>query len=316
MIRAARYPGVTLVAALAASAIWAGPALAQTVAQDGTGPSPAAGLEVSASTDSDGTDVIKVLGRALWNFEGKDKYAGIAVEHAWFSPARGRARVADRVYLDLADSLNADWRWRARVGTDGHTVLGSAELRKADWSRSIFVERDIVETEQGLTRPIYYTFVGASTDIPINDRNTFAVVAGVQKFSGRNERLHLRGRYVHVIKPDAGLSAQLYVQYYHSTAPNEFDYFSPENFVRALPILQVRRFDANGWMYLAAGGFGAQNTTGGGWTSARFAQLRVESPRSSRKIDAFAEITYTNDSITGGPNYNYVQGRAGLTLRF
>lgn len=276
---------------------------------------PAAGAEVWVSTDSEGTNVLKLVGRGLWSFEGKDEYAGIAVERAQFAPATGEKQDFNRVYLDVADRLGDGWRWRARVGTDGETVLGSAELRRADWSRSLFIEREIIETDQGLNRRIYYTFVGASTDIPINENNTLALTAGVQEFSGKNERLHLRGRFVHMLNVNAGLSGQMDLRYYHSTKPNEFDYFSPANFIRAMPILQMRRFN-DGWMYLAAGGFGAQKSTGSSWQPARFLQLRVESPRFAKRIDAFAEVVYSNDSIVGGQNYDYLQGRAGLTMAF
>lgn len=284
--------------------------------EDPPSPSPATGVEVWLSTDSEGTEVVKLVGRALWDFEGKDDYAGIAVEQAWFTPATGEQREFSRVYLDLANKLNEDWRWRARVGSDGQTILGTAEIRRADWSRSYFIEREIIETEQGLNRRIYYTFAGASTDIAIDKDNTLALTGGVQEFSGKNERLHLRGRYVHALKVVAGLSAQMDLRYYHSTEPNEFDYFSPESFVRAMPILQLRRFDDGGWMYLVAGGYGAQNSTGSGWQPARYFQFRMESPRSLRKLDAFAEIVYTNDSLVGGFSYDYLQGRMGVTMVF
>lgn len=309
---------MVLAAVSAASLVWAVPSFAQSLEEQDhdEGPRGAAGTEIWASTDSEGTNVVKVSGRALWDFQGKDDYAGIVVEHAWFTPAVGETRQFDRVYLDMADRLNDKWRWRARLGTDGDTVLGSAELRRADWSRSFFFGREIVETAQGLNRRIYYTFLGASTDIPIDENNTLAVTAAVQEFSGENERLHLRGRYVHVLKASAGLSAQMDLRYYHSTKPGEFDYFSPANFVRAVPILQWRKFDDNGWMYLAAAGFGAQRSTGSDWMPARLVQLRFESPRSSDRLDAFGELVYTNDSITGGPSYDYLQGRLGLTIGF
>lgn len=294
------------------------PAVAQSeeLSETGRGQAPGAGTEASASTDSDGTQVVKVLGRALWNFEGREKYAGFALEHVWFSPSGGESSEDDRVYLDIADKLGGHWRWKARIGSDGHTVLGSAEIRMADWSRSFFVEREIVETSQGLTEKVYYTFVGASIDIPIDDRNTIALTTGLQDFTGENERVHLRSKYIHVIKANAGLSAQLDARYYHSTAPGEFDYFSPQDFVRIIPLIQLRRFNEHGWMFLAAGGIGAQHSTGSKWQAARLGQLRLESPMSSADLAAFAEITYTNDSISGGTNYDYLMGRAGITLRF
>lgn len=312
------HPGIVFAGLAMAAAAWPGKACAQAVqeAVESSAPTPGAGTEIWASTDSEGTNVIKLVGRALWDFEGKDDYAGIAVEQAWFTPATGAKKEFTRVYADLANKLSDDWRWRARVGTDGTTLLGSAEIRRADWSRTLFIEREIIETDQGLSRNIYYTFAGASTDIRVDESNSLAVTAGIQEFSGKNERFHLRGRFVHVLKASAGLSAHMDLRYYHSTEPDEFDYFSPANFVRAMPIVQLRRFDSDGWMYLAAVGFGAQRSTGSDWQPARFAQLRVESPRSARRLDAFAEVVYTNDSIVGGLNYDYLQGRLGVTMVF
>jgi hypothetical protein len=280
------------------------------------GPRPAAGVEVWASTDADQTDVIKLLGRALWNFEGRDEYLGIAAEKAWFTPAGGTTRESKRIYLDVADNLGSKWLWRARIGTDGDTVLGSASIRTADWKQNYFIEREVVETQQGLDNGIYYTFAGANFDLPVDDSNVFTVMAGLQEFTGDNLRIHLRGNYVRVVGADLGLSAQLRTRYYHSTHPGEFDYFSPEDYFQVLPVLQIRRFDSAGWMYQIAGGYGVQTATGAGWQEARFAELRIESPRRSRDIDVFLELQYSNTSLTGGLDYDYVVGRMGLTFAF
>jgi hypothetical protein len=278
---------------------------------------PGAGAEFWMSTDSDHTDVLKLLGRALWKFDGGDDYRGVAVEHAWFRPQGQEAREENRVYLDLADDLGSKWRWRARVGTNGHTVLGSATMRTSDWRHEFFVEREIVETPIGLDQGIYYTFAGASLDFPMAKRSTLTATAAAQEFTGKNVRLHLRGNYVHVIKPALGLSLQLRARYFHSTRPGEFDYYSPRDFVQLMPVAQMRRFDSAGWMYLVALGYGAQKATGAGWQSARLADLRIESPARGRKLHAFAQLQYSNSSLNqGGGGYHYVAARAGLTTRF
>jgi len=277
----------------------------------------AAGLELWSSTDSDNTDVVKVLGRALWNFEGGDEFQGIVIERAWFRPKGQHARKQDRIYLDLADDLAGKWLWRTRLGTDGDTVIGSATLRASDWSKELFIEREIVETPRGIDEEIYYTFVGASLDFPASERDVFNAMFGVQEFTGKNERLHVRGSYVHVIKPEIGLSAQLRGRYFHSTSPGEFDYYSPSNFVQLLPVVQMRRFDGDGWMYLVALGYGAQKATGSQWQDARLGDVRIESPVLSRKLQAFGQLQYTNNSLIGGAgDYHYVMARAGLTVGF
>jgi hypothetical protein len=281
-----------------------------------TAGAPAAGVEIWASTDSDHTDVVKLLARALWDFERPDQYQGIAVERAWFRPQGQHVRTESRAYLDLAGDAGAKWRWRARVGTNGHNVLGSATLRAADWSKELFIEREIIETPLGLDKGIYYTFAGASVDLPASERDTFNAVAGVQEFTGRNVRLHLRGTYVHVARPKLGLSLQLRTRYFHSTVPHEFDYYSPRDFFQAVPVVQMRRFDRSGWMYLAALGYGAQKATGSRWQAARLADLRIESPARSSKLQAFVQLQYSNNSLSAGAgNYHYVLARLGLTAR-
>ena len=277
---------------------------------------PSAGVELFASTDSDNTDVVKLLGKSALRDQGPDAYLGIAIEKAWFTPQGKGTREDERFYVDLAGKLGKTWLAKARLGTDGHTWLGSANVRAKDWSKEFFLEREIVETPRGLAEGIYYTFVGASFDLPASDRDVFTAMAGVQEFTGRNERLHLRGSYIRVIAPKQGLSAQLRARYFHSTVPNEFDYYSPKDFVQILPVLQMRRFTASGWMVLGAAGYGAQRATGVRWQSARLAELRVESPRGQHDLRVFGQVQYSNNSLSGSGNYDYVMGRLGITARF
>ena len=277
---------------------------------------PAAGIELFASTDSEDTGVVKLLGRALLVDRGPDGFAGIAIEQAWFTPQGQETRRDRRFYVDLADRAGDKWLWRARLGTDGHTWLGSASLRSSDWSKEFFLEREIVETPRGVDEGIYYTFGGASFDIPASSRDNFNIMAGVQDFTGRNVRLHLRGNYVHVAKPELGLSLQLRGRFFHSTEPSEFDYYSPRNFFQLLPVAQMRRFDSSGWMYLGAIGLGAQRATNSGWQSARLAELRIESPRGAQGFQAFGQVQYSNSSLSGSGDYHYVMTRVGLTARF
>jgi hypothetical protein len=277
---------------------------------------PSAGFELFASTDSDNTDVVKFLGKGAVRYESPDSYLGIAVEKAWFSPQGQHTRQDERFYVDVARNIGDDWVGQARLGTDGHSWLGSANVRAKDWSKELFLEREIVETPRGLDERIYYTFVGASFDLPASERDVFTAVAGIQEFTGRNERLHLRGSYIRVIAPKMGLSAQLRARYFHSTVPHEFDYYSPKDFVQILPVVQMRRFTSSGWMVLGAAGYGAQRATGGEWQSARLAEVRVESPRGLDVFRLFGQVQYSNNSLSGAGNYDYVSGRLGIAARF
>jgi hypothetical protein len=138
--------------------------------------------------------------------------------------------------------------------------------RRSRFRKELFVEREIVETPLGISRGIYYTFAGAAIDLPADDRNIFTAFAGIQDFTGDNVRFHVRGSYVHVVKPEWGLSAQLRGRYFRSTAPGEFDYFSPRWYAEVLPVLQMRRF-VSGWQLLGAAGYGAQRDSASKWRS-------------------------------------------------
>lgn len=281
------------------------------------GPVEAAGVEISSSADSDKTSVVKLLARALWEFDGTARFGGVDLERAWFAPQGQHARMQTRIYFEAADRLGTGWDWTARIGTNGKTVLGSASVHSHDWSKEFFVEREVVETPEGVDRGIYYTFAGADADLLSSERDTINLMAGLQRFTGRNDRFHFRATLVHVVDPALGLSVQLRARYFHSTVPGEFDYYSPRDFVQLVPVLQMRRFTSSGWMYLLAAGYGAQKAAAGNWQPSRLADFRVESPASSRKLHAFAQIQYANSSLVGSAaNYRYVLGRFGVTARF
>lgn len=288
------------------------PAAAQ--ADEDSNSRPAVGVEIWASSDADQTNVFKLLAQGLWKFGGRDNYQGLAVERVRFSFKGQDPRTDHRIYLDAADDIDRKWLWNARIGTDGNTVLGSANMRTADWKQSYFLERDIVETPRGVNEGIYYTFIGASHDFSLDKRNIVTLMAGMQEFTGKNYRIHTRANYIHVLKEDWGLSLQLRGRYYHSTRPNEFDYYSPRDFLQVVPAVQVRRFSRTGWMFQLRGGYGAQYATGGSWRDARLAEFRIESPPSSNDLRAFVDFHYSNNSVLGGPNYDYTMGRIGMTL--
>lgn len=297
------------------AALWTMPLNAQDPEPPRRDGSPSASLEFWSSTDSDGTDVAKVLVRGAWRDLGPYRFSGLAVEKVWLRPQGQKTRQDSRIYIDLADSAGDELMWRARIGTDGHSWLGSAGLRTKDWSKELFLEREIVETARGINERIYYTFVGGSFDVPLSDRRTLTFAGAVQEFTGRNERLHIRANYVQVVKSDLGLSAQLRGRYFHSTVPGEFDYYSPRNFVQILPVIQMRRFTKSGWMLLGAAGYGGQKATGSEWQSARLADIRFESPTGVQNFSAFGQVQYSNSSLSGAGDYHHWIGRLGFTKR-
>lgn len=277
-------------------------------------PSHAVGFDVFASSDADDTRVVKAGLNADWHYRGPDDYLGLRLETARFRPLGGATTQDQRFYLRFADRTG-DWSWKGQVGTDGETVLGAASVHnQARFRQEYFIEREILETPRGLNEGLYYTFVGAALDLPVDDRNSLTAVVGLQDFTGDNVRTHLRLNYVHVLQPDWGLSAQVRTRYFHSSHPGEFDYYSPENYLEVLPVLQVRRY-ANGWRWVVAAGLGAQKQTGADWRSARYLNAQITSPP-IRDWAVTAALTYSNTPVASGYTYDYTQLNFGIVRAF
>ena len=216
-----------------------------------------------------------------------------------------------RIYLRAASTLGKHWKWNATVGTDGHSVLGSATLHdEAAFRKEVFLEREIVETPQGLTRRIYYTFGGAAIDLPADENNVLTLVAGLQDFTGDNVRTHFRATAVHVFNRDKGLSIQLRTRYFHNSEPREYDYYSPRWYASAIPVLQMRRF-VGGWRTLVAGGIGVQRDAGSKWKRSSYFNAQLTSPP-KRGWSGNAAVLFSETPTVAGDNYNYFQFTFGL----
>lgn len=296
---------------LGSAVVFAAPAMAQ---DEGS----AVGAEVFVSTDSDDTTVL----RTALDFDLRNTVEGsrlgLRLEKAWYDPRGLGTDERERIFFHAAGDNPEGWDWFARVGTDGDSVIGSASINDhARFRKEVFIERDVVETPLGLERGIYATFLGAAIDMPADDRNVFTVLAGVQEFTGENLRLHLRGNYIHVVRPEWGLSLQLRGRYFRDSDPGEFDYFSPEYYVQVLPVVQLRRF-VDGWQLLAAGGIGTQRDSETDWQQANFAQARIVSPERSA-WSVFGEATFAQTPGNGAvlsDGYDYFQTRLALLRRF
>ena len=286
-------------------------------AAERTADRPAIGPHLFVSTDSDDTTIVRAGIDLDLRHDGDARRLGIRVENAWYTLFDGDTRERQRVFLQAGDR-SGDWTWAARIGTDGDSVIGVASVHDdARWRKEFFVERDIVETPIGVDEGIYSTFLGGALDIPLGEATTLTTLAGVQEFTGENVRLHARATLTQVIAADAGLSAQLRTRYFHSTSPQEFDYYSPEHFAQVLPALQLRRF-IDGWRFRAIGGVGVQRDSFTDWNLATYAQAGVTAP-SDGDWYLDADVIYTN---TPGGNaavadgYSYFQAMLSARRRF
>ncbi len=279
------------------------------------GPPRAAGTDLLYSSDAEDSEVLRAGVNLDWHHASADEYRGIRLEQASFKHLGQRGRDMQRAYVRMADS-SGGWKWNAALGTDGRTALGAVSIHnEAKVRQEYFVEREIVETPRGLSRGIYYTFAGASVDLPLDERNVVTSFAGMQEFTGDNLRLHLRGNYVHVLKPEWGLSAQLRTRYFHNSDPREYDYYSPRWYAQLLPVIQMRRY-VDGWQLLAAAGRGAQRDATSGWQSSTFLNARATSPALAGKWRLKADLLYSNTPVSTGFTYSYRQLNLGVVRQF
>jgi hypothetical protein len=272
-------------------------------------------FDTFASTDADRSDTWKLgLG---YDFDHADAghYRGLRIEQARFSPMGQATTTQRRLYYRFADGSD-DWSWKAMLGSNGHDWLGNASLvHEQRMRQEFFLEREVVETPMGLARGLHYTYAGAAIDIPVDERNVFTALAGVQAFSGNNQRLHLRGRYIRVLDETHGLSLQLRVRYARDSHPHEFDYFSPRWYLRAVPVLQWRRF-RGGWQYRLAAGAGRQGQADGPWRAARLFEAGIESPKDARGWSVAASVAHSDEPSANGGGYRYTQGMLEVSRAF
>jgi len=288
---------------------------APAAAEDEKGPSQAAGFDIFGSSDADHFQVWKLGASYYPEYASTEQYLGARFEHFDFSSGNGSSGTQERGYLNFADSAG-DWKWNGAMGTDGRSLLGSGSvITQGAIRQEYFVNRDLVETPTGVNRGLYFTFVGGSYDIPLDDRNTVTALAGVQVFSGKNYRLNLRSNYIYVAEPDWGLSLQLRTRYFWDSQPREFDYFSPRWYMEGVPTVQLRRF-YDRWQFLVAAGWGLRRNNGASWQSARLAQASILSPRFGSGWLIDASFLYSNQPIAASYAYSYEQATLSLIRRF
>ncbi len=303
--------------ALLLTALLLAPTTAARAQSDKGESSHAVGADVFYSNDADDTEVLRVGANLDFVRRGPENYLGLRLEKAWFNPIGRGWTGRERIYLRAAGDVGGGWKMAANVGTDGDTVLGAASIHdESRFRKEFFLEREILETPQGLDRGIYYTFGGAALDLPVNDRNLFTVVAGLQEFTGDNVRTHGRANYIHVLKPEIGLSAQLRTRWFRNSDPREYDYYSPRWYAQLLPVLQMRRTTDSGWRYLIAGGIGAQRDSESDWRRSSYINAQATSPQVVKGWAVTGAFLFSETPTTSGQSYNYSQFSAGLVRAF
>lgn len=272
-------------------------------------PGPALRSELFASSDADGNRALRAA--AGWDVERRD------IEHWWGFKAE-RVRFAGPGWREADERLfvrgaggEGRWRWQAEAGTDGDALLGSASVFSDEPRRKeFFLERDVLETREGLRLGRVHTFAGAALDWPLSARWSASGLAGLQDFGGDNLRRHLRANLVYALAPGQGLSLQLRLRQFNDSQARELDYFAPGRYRQALGVVSMRRF-VGGYQWRVTAGAGRQDFTGAGSQASRLLELDFQTPK-DRGHYLRASAGYTDAPAatgSGGDGYHYRYAR-------
>lgn len=267
------------------------------------------------SSDADGNEMRKSTLGWDWSRSDREHWMGAAVEHASFA-GDDWSHEEQRLYGRAAGTFGrgevteSTWRWQAKLGSNGHTALGSASLNTEGTNRrEIFFERELLETRSGTERGQMYNVLGAAIDHSFGARWSGTALAGVQTFSDDNLRTHLRGNLVFVALPEFGISAQVRTRYFRDSEPYGGNYYSPEWYGQALGVLALRRI-VHGYTWRAAVGLGRQRTADDDWKRARLVEAGVESPRWRqswvRVIAGYTDTPVATSTGMGSYSYRYL----------
>lgn len=268
---------------------------------------PALRTELFVSSDTDGNRVQRsALG---WDVTRTD------IEHWWGFKAE-RARFSGDGWRDSRDSLSVRaaggaglWRWQGELGSDGQDVLGSASVHSTEgYRKEWFLERNVLETRQGLALERVHTFAGAAMDVPLSERWSATVLAGLQDFGADNLRRHLRGNLVFAVLPGQGVSVQLRYRQFNDSDPRELDYFAPGRYRQALAVVSIRRF-VGGYQWRASAGLGRQDFTGVDRHAARLLELDFQTPKDNghylRATAGYSDAPADGADLATGNRYGY-----------
>jgi hypothetical protein len=281
--------------------------------------SPAALGDVDFASDTDGFRATRIRAGALYPYRSAFEHAGIAVQTTrfaqddWHRQAGGVVGVwrdQDPATLAGIDAL------AGLTQVSGHTrAIGDVtwSLRPAaNTGVELIGAGDVVGTRTAIERGIAYGFVGASIEQTFAERFTAIGLAAYQPFTDGNERVHLRGRLIFVVAPDAGVNVQLRWRQYES-GRHDVDgaYFNPDRYRQWQAAVAVRRRVA-GWLVSGSFGAGRETIDAIDTHPVRVAELRAEGALTARTRLVLTALYSRTTGYVDAPDYAYRQ--VGVTL--
>lgn len=245
--------------------------------------------DAGASGDSVHFGALHLRAGGLIDYDSPFRYAGLAVQTTRYTQSGWRSDAPAVLFLwrnQKRDTLAGTVAEAGVVRIEGRTrVIGDAtwSLRpNAHTGLELIAASGLVETRAALENATAHTFLGLSAERQLGERFTAIALAGQQRFTDGNERVHLRARLIWLLLPDKGLSAQLRWRQFRSSQLDAGDaYFNPKSYREWQAGLIMRRRHA-GWLWSGAIGAGRESADGGDERTTALADVRAEGPFGKR----------------------------------
>ena len=275
--------------------------------------------DVSAIGDSDNFDSLRLRGGALLDYQSPFRYAGVAAQTTHYSQSGWNADAPAVLFLwrnQQRDTLAGTIAEGGVVRVAGRTrLIGDAtwSLRPAKRTGvELLASSDLVETHRAIEDATAYTFGGVSVEQDLSKRFTAIGLAGVQRFTDGNERVHLRGRLIWLLVPEQGISAQLRWRQFRSDQLDVGNaYFNPERYREWQAALAMRKRYA-GFVWSATVAAGREAIDRNIRQTTKLAEVRAEG-NVGKGMRLAVHASYNRSAGFGtSPQYSY--RTIGMTL--
>ena len=245
--------------------------------------------EVSAGGDADHFGALHLRTGALTGYTSPFQYAGLALQTTRYTQSGWHRDAPAVLFLwrhQKRDTLAGTIAEAGVVRIEGRTrVIGDAtwSLRpNAHTGIELLAAGGLVETRRALENATAHTFVGISAERQLGRRFTVIGLAGHQRFTDGNERLHLRARLIWLLVPEQGISAQLRWRQFRSNQLDVGDaYFNPERYREWQAGLVIRKH-LRGWTWYGTVAAGRETIDGDTVRPTSLAEVRAEGPFGQR----------------------------------
>jgi len=279
--------------------------------------------DIYASTDSEGFSTYKYGAGIYPVFEHGEKYTGFEYQHNYFTQGNWNSSAEQYTFITKAINPRTALGYRLNAGynvENGYHLLTTDSqygFQATDTTRvELLINRDRVETQNSLTKGLYYTLGGASIEQQLLERLRVVVVGAYMYFSDTNTRPILRAKLIYDLVPAYGITAQIrYRQYRDNNTNVPNNYFNPSNYDETMLALGLHK-RIEGWVVNGTAGVGQQSVNHDPSTTTQLYELAATSPINSKDVYFRASAGYDKSAGFLSPSYSYRYLKADLIFPF